>query len=78
MTDGPPPEWERMEDEDGVPAWRHHVDPVRVATWDFELLRQLDMALVRHAEMGPSGATPVFPAPPPGPGCYWTSFKNSS
>lgn len=76
MTAGPPPEWDRMHDEDGVPSWRHHKEPVRVTTWDWDLLQYLDMALVRYAE-GSRSFSPVFPAPPPGPDCYWTTFHNS-
>jgi hypothetical protein len=77
MTAGPPPEWERMEDEDGVPSWRHHTDPVQVTTRDWDLLRHLDMALARYADAGFSTA-PMYPAPPPGPNCYWTDFRCSS
>lgn len=77
MTAGPPPEWNRMEDEDGVPSWQHHTEPVRVTTWDWDLLLHLDMFLVRYEEMGSGAVNPVFPAPPPGPDCYWTTFRNS-
>jgi hypothetical protein len=36
------------------------------------------MALVRYADMGLSATASVFPAPPLGPNCYRTDFKNSS
>lgn len=79
MITGPPPEWQRMEDEDGVPSWQHHKEPVRVTTWDWDLLLQLDMFLIRYAEIGSgAAASPVFPAPPPGEDCYWTTFRNSA
>jgi hypothetical protein len=78
MTAGPPSEWIRIEGEEDVPAWRHHTEPVRVTTWDLDLLRYLDAALVRFNEMGPREFILPSSRPVPGEGCAWTDFRNST